>query len=200
MAQYATAAIPGMITVDGQDGASSDGGSLKLLKPCKTQCISSPAKRRSIMTTRIDFHNDSATTDNTRAQWNCHYGETRNSASPSPNATNTRHARITAHCGRKPQSDRLCSYRRDKRSVLQPEKRRSRLPKTFTGRKFQYDSTTAIQPIEITPRSPNWNNVPRNQRHTRNYYLRFLSYSVRGQTVFSHDDLESRLQGKREIK
>ena len=169
-------------------------------KPEIAQFESYMAKRKSIVTTRIDFRNDSATTDNTRAQWNCHDGETRNSASPSPNATNKRRARIMTHCGRKPQSDRLCSYRRDKRSVLQPEKRRSRLPKTFTGRKFQYDSTMSIQPIEINPRSPNWNNVPRNQRHTRNYYLRFLSYGVRGQTVFSHDDLEGRLQGKREIK
>lgn len=146
----------------------------------------------------MDKQNDSATTDNTRAQWNFHNGETQDSASPSQNATQKRRARIMTERGRKPQSGRRNFFRIDKR--IQPEKRRSRLPKTFTGRKFQYDSTMAVQPIEINPRSPNWNNVPRNQRHTRNYYLRFLSYGVRGQTVFSHDYLEGRLQGKREIK
>ena len=147
---------------------------------------------------RKDNQNDSATTDNTCAQWNCHSGETNDSASPSHNATHRRRARIMTECGRKPQPDRHNIFRKDKR--IQPEKRRSRLPKTFAGRIFQYDSTMAVQPIEIKPSSPNWNNVPRNQRHTRNYNLRFLPYDVRGQTVFTHDDLESRLQGKREIK
>lgn len=148
----------------------------------------------------IDEQNDSATTDNTCAQWNCHNGGPIDSANSSRKGTQEQsHCRMTGR-DRKQQSERLCSSKRDKRSVLQPEKRRSRLPKTFTGRKFQYDSKTAVQPVEINPRSPNWNNVPRNQRHTRNYYLRFLSYGVRGQTVFSHDYLEGRLQGKREIK
>ena len=149
---------------------------------------------------RKDNLNDSATTDNTCAQWNCHNGETRDSTSPLQQGMQKPPPRKMTGRDRKPQPGRSTSPRRNKRCAIQPEKRRSHLPKTFTGRKFQYDSTMAVQPVEINPRSPNWNFVPRNQRHTRNYYLRFLSYGVRGQTVFSHDYLESHLQGKREIK
>ncbi len=152
------------------------------------------------MTTRTDNYDESSSIDHTRAQWNCHNGGPTDSASSSRTETQEQPPCKMTERGRKPQPGRLCSSKRYKRSVLQPEKRRSRLPKTFTGRKFQYDSAIVVQPVEIKPRSPNWNNVPRNQRHTRNYYLRFLSYGVRGHTVFSHDYLEDRLQGKREIK
>ena len=77
-------------------------------------------------------------------------------------------------------------------------KRRSNLPQSLAGRTFKYDRKTVVQPVEITPRSPNWEDVPESQRHTRNYLLRFLPSGVRGRTIFSHDQLAELLKGKRE--
>ena len=77
-------------------------------------------------------------------------------------------------------------------------KRRSGLPRSLAGRKFKYDRKTVVQPVEISPRSPHWADVPELQRHTRNYQLRFLPSGVRGRTVFSHDQLAELLKGKRE--
>ncbi|HRT05500.1 MAG TPA: hypothetical protein P5204_07360 [Kiritimatiellia bacterium] len=77
-------------------------------------------------------------------------------------------------------------------------KRRSGLPRSLAGRKFKYDRKTIVVPIEITPRSPHWEDVPQAQRHTRNYHLRFLPSGVRGQTIFGHEHLESLLKGKKE--
>ena len=78
------------------------------------------------------------------------------------------------------------------------DKRRSGLPPTLAGRVFRYDRKTTVMPIEISPRSPHWDDVPEAQRHTRNYHLRFLPSGVRGQTIFSHEHLESLLKGKKE--
>ena len=77
-------------------------------------------------------------------------------------------------------------------------KRRTDLPRSLAGRKFKYDRKTIVQPVEITPRSPHWEDVPEAQRHTRNYYLRYLPSGVRGQTIFAHGHLESLLRGKKE--
>ena len=77
-------------------------------------------------------------------------------------------------------------------------KRRTGLPGSLAGRKFRYDRKTIVVPIEITPRSPHWEDVPQAQRHTRNYHLRFLPSGVRGRCVFSHEHLESLLKGKKE--
>ena len=79
-------------------------------------------------------------------------------------------------------------------------KRRSNLPKSLAGRKFKYDRKTVVQPIEITPRSPCWDDVPEAQRHTRSYQLRFMPSGVRGRTIFSHDQLAGLLKGKKEKK
>ena len=76
--------------------------------------------------------------------------------------------------------------------------RRSNLPRSLAGRKFRYDRRTTVVPVEITPRSPHWADVPRIQRHTRNYHLRFLPSGVRGQTIFSHEHLTELLRGKKE--
>ena len=81
---------------------------------------------------------------------------------------------------------------------MSAEKRRSGLPRSLAGRKFRYDRKTIVVPIEITPRSPHWEDVPQAQRHTRNYHLRFLPSGVRGRCVFSHEHLESLLKGKKE--
>ena len=78
-------------------------------------------------------------------------------------------------------------------------KRRTGLPQTLAGRKFKYDRKTIVVPIEITPRSPHWVDVPQAQRHTRNYHLRFLPSGVRGQTIFAHEHLAELLKGKREM-
>ena len=78
------------------------------------------------------------------------------------------------------------------------DKRRSRLPPTLAGRVFRYDRKTTVMPIEITPRSPHWDDVPEAQRDSRNYHLKFLPSGVRGQTIFPHEHLESLLRGKRE--
>ena len=79
-------------------------------------------------------------------------------------------------------------------------KRRSCLPQSLAGRIFRYDRKTTVVPIEITPRSPHWEDVPESQRHTRNYYLKYLPSGVRGRCVFSHEHLESLLKGKKEKK
>lgn len=78
------------------------------------------------------------------------------------------------------------------------EKRRSRLPPTLAGRTFRYDRKTTVTPVEIAPRSPDWQDVPEAQRHARNYKLRFMPSGVRGKTIFSHDQLAGLLKGKRE--
>ena len=77
-------------------------------------------------------------------------------------------------------------------------KRRAGLPASLAGRTFRYDRKTTVTPIEITPRSPHWADVPEAQRHTRYYQLRFMPSGVRGRTVFSHDQLAELLKGKRE--
>ena len=77
-------------------------------------------------------------------------------------------------------------------------KRRSNLPRSLAGRKFKYDRKTVVVPIEITPRSPCWDDVPEAQRYTRSYHLRFMPSGVRGRTVFSHDQLAELLKGKKE--
>ena len=76
--------------------------------------------------------------------------------------------------------------------------RRTGLPRSMAGRKYKYDRKTIVVPVEITPRSPHWEDVPQAQRHTRNYHLRFLPSGVRGQTIFCHEHLESLLKGKKE--
>ena len=81
---------------------------------------------------------------------------------------------------------------------MSADKRRSGLPRSLAGRKFKYDRRTTVVPVEITPRSPHWEDVPQAQRHTRNYHLRFLPSGVRGRCVFSHEHLESLLKGKKE--
>ena len=81
---------------------------------------------------------------------------------------------------------------------MNASKRRSGLPPTLAGRKFKYDRKTVVVPVEIPPRSPHWAEVPEAQRHTRNYHLRYLPSGVRGQTIFSHEHLESLLRGKKE--
>lgn len=77
-------------------------------------------------------------------------------------------------------------------------KRRTGLPRSLAGRKFRYDRRTTVVPVEITPRSPHWDDVPEAQRHTRNYHLRYLPSGVRGRTIFSHEHLADLLKGKRE--
>ena len=77
-------------------------------------------------------------------------------------------------------------------------KRRSGLPKSLAGRKFRCDRRTVVVPVEITPRSPHWKDVPQVQRHTRSYILRYLPSGVRGQTIFAHEHLEGLLRGKTE--
>lgn len=77
-------------------------------------------------------------------------------------------------------------------------KRRTDLPRSLAGRKFKYDRKTVVQPVEITPRSPHWEDVPEAQRHTRNYHLRFMPSGVRGQTIFAHEHLADLLKGKKE--
>jgi len=81
---------------------------------------------------------------------------------------------------------------------MSADKRRSGLPRSLAGRVFKYDRKTTVMPIEITPRSPHWEDVSEIQRHTRNYFLRYLPSGVRGQTIFAHEHLASLLTGKRE--
>ena len=78
------------------------------------------------------------------------------------------------------------------------ENRRSRLPPTLAGRVFRYDRKTTIIPLEISLRSPHWEEMPKAQRDSRNYHLQYLPSGVRGQTIFAHEHLESLLKGKRE--
>jgi hypothetical protein len=77
-------------------------------------------------------------------------------------------------------------------------KRRSGLPESLAGRSFKYDSRTTVVPIEINLRSAQWQDVPEAQRHTRNYFLRYLPSKVRGKTIFTHDQLTELLKGKKE--
>ena len=81
---------------------------------------------------------------------------------------------------------------------MSANKRRTNLPRSLAGRKFKYDRKTVVVPVEITPRSPHWDDVPEAQRGSRNYHLRFLPSGVRGQTIFAHEHLEGLLKGKRE--
>lgn len=81
---------------------------------------------------------------------------------------------------------------------MNASKRRTNLPGSLAGRKFKYDRKTIVVPIEITPRSPHWDDIPEAQRHTRNYHLRFLPSGVRGRCVFAHEHLAELLNGKRE--
>ena len=161
-------------------------------KPYKTHCESSIAKRKSIMTTRLADPCVSSSKDRTLAQWSGCNGNSVDTTSLSHNAEHNR--RIIDS---KSYFGRDGSARIDRR--LQPDKRRHRLPKSYSGRVFQYDSQIVVQPVEINLHTRNWNNVPRNQRHTRNYYLRFLNCGVRGSDVFSHDKLEHYLKDKQEI-
>ena len=81
---------------------------------------------------------------------------------------------------------------------MSPTMRRTNLPASLAGRVFRYDRKTTVMPIEISPRSPHWDDIPEAQRHTRNYHLRFLPSGVRGQTIFAHEYLAELLNGKRE--
>ena len=144
------------------------------------------------MTTKIADHNASSSMDHTCIRWSDINGIFPDSASQSHNTAPKRR-----YIDKKAYSGRDGSARSDRR--LQPEKRRHRLPISYSGRVFQYDSQMVVQPVEINLHTRNWNNVPRNQRHTRNYYLRFLNTGVRGSDVFSHDKLEHYLKDKKEI-
>jgi len=79
-------------------------------------------------------------------------------------------------------------------------KRRTGLPRSLAGRKFKYDRQTIVQPVEIHPRASHWVDVSEAQRHTRNYFLRYLPSGVRGHAIFSHEHLTNLLKGKRELK
>ena len=81
---------------------------------------------------------------------------------------------------------------------MSADKRRTGLPRSLAGRKFKYDRKTTVEPVEISPRSPHWEDMPEVQRHTRNYHLRYLPSGVRGQTIFTHDQLAELLKGKKE--
>ena len=81
---------------------------------------------------------------------------------------------------------------------MSADKRRSGLPRSLAGRVFKYDRKTTVVPIEISPRSPHWDDVPEAQRGSRNYHLRFLPSGVRGKTIFIHDQLIALLKGKKE--
>ena len=81
---------------------------------------------------------------------------------------------------------------------MNANRRRTNLPRSLAGRKYRYDRRTTVVPVEITPRSPHWVDVPEAQRHTRNYFLRYLPSGVRGQTIFSHEHLTELLRGKKE--
>lgn len=81
---------------------------------------------------------------------------------------------------------------------MSPKSRRPRLPNSLAGRVFKYDRKTTVAPIEISRKSPHWDDVPEAQRHARNYQLRFMPSGVRGKTVFTHEQLAGLLKGKRE--
>jgi len=81
---------------------------------------------------------------------------------------------------------------------MKGRKRRTNLPASLAGRKFRYDRKTIVQPEEIHPRSSHWGDVSEAQRHTRNYFLRYLPSGVRGQTIFAHEHLTDLLKGKKE--
>ena len=75
--------------------------------------------------------------------------------------------------------------------------RRSGLPKMLAGRVYRYDKGTVVTPVEISPGSKQWEDVPTAQRHTRNNQLKYLPTGVRGHSVFSHDQLAELFKGKR---
>ena len=81
---------------------------------------------------------------------------------------------------------------------MSPTMRRTILPASLAGKTFRYDRKTTVMPIEIGPRSPHWADVPETQRHTRNYFLRYLPSGVRGKTIFTHNQLAELLKGKKE--
>ena len=81
---------------------------------------------------------------------------------------------------------------------MNANRRRTNLPRSLVGRKYRYDRRTTVVPVEISPRSPHWADVPEAQRDTRNYFLRYLPSGVRGQTIFSHENLAELLRGKKE--
>ena len=80
---------------------------------------------------------------------------------------------------------------------MNANRRRTNLPRSLAGRKYRYDRRTTVVPVEISPRSPHWADVPEAQRGTRNYFLRYLFSGVRGQTIFSHEHLTELLRGKK---
>ncbi len=81
---------------------------------------------------------------------------------------------------------------------MSADKRRSGLPRSLAGRVFKYDRKTTVVPIEISPRSPHWDDVPEAQRGSRNYHLRFLPSGVRGKSIYPHHKLAELLKGKKE--
>lgn len=76
-------------------------------------------------------------------------------------------------------------------------KRRSNLPQSLAGRTYCYDKDTIVTPVEIHPSSPLWQEVPENQRHTRNYRLLYLPSGVKGKHLYTHDQLAELLKGKK---
>jgi hypothetical protein len=82
---------------------------------------------------------------------------------------------------------------------MNPTMRRTNLPASLAGRTFRYDRKTTVMPIEISPRSQHWVDVPEAQRGDRNYHLRFLPSGIRGKTIFTHEQLAELLKGKKEM-
>ena len=76
--------------------------------------------------------------------------------------------------------------------------RRSGLPRSLAGRTYCYDKDTIVTPVEIHLSSPHWQDVPVNQRHTRNYRLMYLPSGVKGKHVYTHEKLSELLGGKKE--
>ena len=77
-------------------------------------------------------------------------------------------------------------------------KRRTNLPQSLAGRTYCYDKDTHIMPVEIKPSSPHWQDLPVNQRHTRNYRLMYLPSGVKGKHVYAHERLAELLRAKTE--
>ena len=77
-------------------------------------------------------------------------------------------------------------------------KRRTNLPQSLAGRTYRYDKDTLVRPIEISPKSQHWQDLPVNQRHTRNYRLMYLRSGVKGKQVYAHERLAELLRGKTE--
>ena len=78
-------------------------------------------------------------------------------------------------------------------------KRRPNLPKTLAGQTYCYDKDTIVTPVEIHPSSPHWQDVPENQRHTRNYRLMYLTSGVKGKHIYTHEKLFELLVVKKEM-